>query len=140
MIKSLLAITLIFTSFSLIAGAGPFFKNATCQADKINLTIDLTHQECSSSQYAQWNPQGCYHAKIVENGAIFFESEILRDFVYQEERHGRYGLYRYDDKEWIELGLLIRLTGDNSGHDFRLDVRGDGREQMVVKAVGKCSL
>jgi hypothetical protein len=140
MIKSLLLLVFVITSFGAIAGAGPFFKSASCHAKGMDLTIELTHQNCFSEQYAEWNPKGCYMAKVIENGAVFFENEILRDFVHREERQGHYGLYRYDDKEWVELGLLIRLTSEGEGHDFRLDVRGASREEMVVKAIGHCTL
>ena len=135
--KILGSILILLFSSQLLAGPGKDFKVMSCTSFDGTHEISMQKQACQDPRYQAWNPNGCYQFTVVDNGQTIYDREILRDHSFRETQQGYYTLYSYDQESWVEVGIIVELSGQNR---FRLTERGDSREVMVLRRKGFCEL
>ncbi len=123
------------------ASPAPDFSSLNCEAFDQSMRVTAELQDCQDTRYQKWNRRGCYRVTATQGSTVLLDKEMLRDFIRKESQQGFYALYSYDNDTWILNGMIIRLTENKGGgHEFRLDQRGQRKEQMLVMARGLCDI
>lgn len=140
--KNLFLIIAFTFSLSLRAGPGPNLKGFSCLSFNGDYNIQGRLKEsCDDERYATWNPTGCFSIQVVAFGSFQYKKEFIRDFKNRETRQGFYTFYDWDEERWVLDGFIMKLEPNADGQqEFRLDTRGNSRDQMTVVTRGMCEV
>lgn len=132
----------LFLSTYTIAAPGPDLKSFSCESFNGDTKVEGTLSEsCQDARYTQWNPTGCFEIEVFTQGTSVYKKEFIRDFKARETQQGFYTFYDWDQENWVLDGLIIRLQSSADGtQEYRLDTRGNSRDQMIVASRGSCTV
>lgn len=140
--KKLTLLFTVLTSLSLTAAPGPDLKSFTCKAFDGSHEIQGNLKEsCDDVRYSVWNPTGCFTIEVVAYGNFQYKKEFIRDFKGRETQQGFYTFYDWDNEGWVLDGFIMKLEPNAEGtQEYRLDTRGNSRDQMEVVSRGMCEV